>query len=40
MKGAFDRGGFLIEDSIDFEGPPEIIGLRSSSVEDWGLLSS
>jgi hypothetical protein len=40
MKGIFNCIGFFVENLIDFESPPEIIGLRSSSIEDWGLLSS
>ena len=40
MKGVLDRIGFLIENPIDFECPPEIVSFRSSSVEGWGLFPS
>ena len=40
MEGILDRIGFFVENPIDFECPPEIIGFRSGSVENWGLFSS
>ena len=40
MKGVLDRIGLLVKDPIDFEGPPEVIGLGSGSVKGWGLLFS
>ena len=39
MEGVFDRIGFLVEDSVDFEGSPEVVGFGPSPVEGWGLLS-
>ena len=40
MKGVLDRIGFFIENPIDLECPPEIVGFRSGSVEGRGLFSS
>ena len=40
MKGVLDRIGFFIKNPIDFERPPEIVGLRSGSIEGRGLFSS
>ena len=40
MKGIFDHIGFFIENSIDLEGPPEIVSFGSGSIEGWGLFSS
>ena len=38
MEGVFDLVGFLVKDSVDLEGSPEVIGFRPSSIEGWGLL--
>ena len=40
MKGIFDRIGFLIKNPIDLEGPPEIVGFGSGSIESRGLFPS
>ena len=40
MKGVLDRIGLLIENSVDLECPPEIVGFRSGSIEGRGLFSS
>ena len=39
MERIFDRIGFFVENSINLEGPPKVVGLRSGSVKSWGLLS-
>ena len=38
MERIFNRVGFFVENSIDFEGPPEVVGLRPSPIEGWGLF--
>ena len=40
MKGIFDRVGLFVENSVDLKGSPEVVGLRSGSVEGWGLFPS
>ena len=40
MKRILDRIGFFIENPVDLEGPPKVVGLRSSSIESWGMFPS
>ena len=40
MEGVLDRVGFFVENSINFEGPPEVIGLGSGSIKGRGLFPS
>ena len=40
MKGVLDRIGFFVEDTVYFEGPPEVIGLGPCSIKGWWLFSS